>query len=224
MVFKKGVAEKTSGKVSPWIILLILVAGSFFSTVIPPFQSPDEFDHIKRAYLLTTGTIIARSQEGRSSGGMIDAGLATYISAYKVLKFRPDRKLSAEDLAAASDIQWTDYRVFSSLPGISYYFPVIYAPQAIGLALGERLKLSVDTSYRMARFFVLLSIAVILLIAFRLYPGNPLTIALLILPMTVFQLSSASLDGISIAVAILAIAAFLRITAEKQDAHSGSFL
>jgi uncharacterized membrane protein len=223
MDFKKQISVSASSKVSLWMILLILVAGSFFSALIPPFQSPDEFDHIKRAYLLSKGTIISDTPEGKNSGGLIDSGLTAYMSAYEVLPYKPDRKLSIDEIGSANSITWTGIQEFSSLPGISYYFPAIYMPQAVGLALGEKLKLPIDTSYRIARFMVLASIAVILFVAFNIYHVNPLTIALLIIPMSVFQLSSASLDGISTALAILSIAVFLRIAAEKENASPWFF-
>jgi uncharacterized membrane protein len=42
---------------------------------------------------------------------------------------------------------------------------------------------------------------------------------LLIIPMTLFQMSSASLDGISTALALLALSAFLRLTTDKDPAQ-----
>jgi uncharacterized membrane protein len=96
-------------------------------------------------------------------------------------------------------------------------------PQAMGLTLGEKLGLTIDTSYLIARFMALMSIALILFAAFKIYPVNPLTIALLIIPMSVFQFSSASLDGVSTALAILSIASFLRIATEKEKANPWLF-
>ncbi|HQI71705.1 MAG TPA: DUF2142 domain-containing protein [Smithella sp.] len=217
MDFEKQISLNASNKTSLWMILFILAAGSFFSAIIPPFQSPDEFDHISRAYLFSKGTIVLDAPKGKDTGGMIDTGLMAYMSAYEVLPRKRDRKLSADEIYAANRITWKGTKAFRALPGISYYFPVIYTPQAVGLTLGEKLKLSVDTSYRLARFMALVFVAIILIIAFNIYPVNPLTIALLMIPMSVFQMSSASQDGISVALGILAIATFLRMTTEKQN-------
>lgn len=208
-----------SNRVSLWLILLIIVVGSFFSALIPPLQSPDEADHIKRAYLLSNGMIIldAQPESSSASGGMIDSGLAAYFAAYQVLQFKPDRKLSTGEIDSAKRIKWTGIKEFTAAPGTGYYFPIIYMPQAIGLAVGEKLGLPIDTSYRLARFMALVSIALILFAAFNFYNVSPLLIALLILPMSVFQFSSASLDGISTALAILSIATFLRIANEKTS-------
>ena len=40
------------------ILGALLATTLLFSNLIPPFQSPDEFEHIKRAYLLSTGDIV----------------------------------------------------------------------------------------------------------------------------------------------------------------------
>jgi uncharacterized membrane protein len=186
------------------------------STITPPFQSPDEFDHIKRAYLLTRGTFILHAPEGMKSGGMIDSGLSWYIDAYDSLRFHPDRKISADEIAAANALRWTGIKEFSQARVTSYYFPLIYAPQAIGLVLGEAFGVSVDTSYRLARLLALLVSTLLACSAFLMYPPSPLVGALLIIPMSIFQFSSASLDGMSTATSLFAISLFMRIVEERE--------
>ena len=58
---------------------LLLVAGLFllvrlFGILTPPFQSPDEFNHLKRAYLLSKAMFVIDSR-GTHTGGEIDEGL-----------------------------------------------------------------------------------------------------------------------------------------------------
>jgi len=96
------------------------------------------------------------------------------------------------------------------------YFPAVYAPQAFGLAVGEALSLSVDNSYRFARLCALLASLALLFIAFRIFNPPLLVLGLLILPMTLFQLSSASLDGVANSAAILGISAFARAVVDKR--------
>lgn len=216
-----------SSKQVGWNNFLIIILGisivSLFSSMIAPFQSPDEFNHITRAYLLSKGSIILDAPAGNDSGGMIDSGLATYFAAYDVLPFKKDRKLSADEIGSAKIIKWSGIKEFRAIPNMAPNFPIIYMPQAIGLTLGEKLGLTINTSYMIARFMALLSVALILFAAFKIYPVNPLTIALLITPMSVFQFSSASLDGIATAVAILSIATFLRIATEKENSSPWHF-
>jgi uncharacterized membrane protein len=188
------------------------------SAIIPPFQSPDEFDHVKRAYLLTRGTFILHALEGGKPGGMIDSGLSSYIHAYDDLRLHPDRKLSGDQISAANAISWTGIKEFSQARATSYYFPFIYAPHAIGLVVGEALGLSVDKSFRLARVFALLVSSLLACGAFLIYPPSPLVGALLVIPMSVFQFSTASLDGMSTAMSIFAIALFMRIVDEREHA------
>ena len=55
--------------------LLLLVQA--MSYLIPPFQSPDEFNHLKRAYLLSKGDIFLKSKD-HPTGGNSDPGLLDY--------------------------------------------------------------------------------------------------------------------------------------------------
>lgn len=154
----------------------------------------------------------------RISGGMIDTGLLSYMDIYGQYPFNPDKKLNAEEITHASKISWTGVKIFSGAPGTGYYFPVIYAPQAFGLAMGEWLSLSVDASYRLARISTILTTIFLLFVAFRIFSPPAIVMGLLIIPMSLFQISSASLDGISNATAILGISVFARAVLEKPKA------
>lgn len=193
------------------IIALFVIGCSILSVIIPPFQSPDEHDHIKRAYLLSTGVLVLERPEGQSSGGYVDGGLLKFMESYGIVS----GKLSAEEVSSNGAIEWSGNRVYSSAPGTGYYFPAIYLPQAFGLWVGDLLDLTIDHSYRLARAYALCAVALLLYAAFRLYPPNPLVLALLAVPMTLFQFSSASLDGVSTALAVFSISAFLKISTNR---------
>lgn len=212
LIFKGFIEMKLSDNTIK-IVVLIFVGCTFLSVVIPPLKSPDEHDHIERAYLLGKGVIVLDQPEGKSSGGYIDGGLLKYLESYQPSQ----EKLSAEEISYASDIKWSGQRVYDPSPGTGYYFPLIYLPQALGLCVGEWLDLSIDHSYRLARTFSLIAVALLLYTAFRLYPTNPLVLALIAIPMTLFQISSASLDGVSTALAIFSISAFLRISNDRRS-------
>lgn len=216
MEIKEILRSLVNGKNS-LIILLIIFIGSLFSALIPPFQSPDESDHIKRAYLLSKGQFILDSPPGFSSGGYVDSGLIQYMSLYSPLWHHPETKVSQEISISAQNIKWSGTREFSRAPGTGYYFPLAYTPQAIGLMIGEFLDLSVETSVRLARLMVLVSSVFLLSIAFSIFPTNPLTVALLIIPMSIFQFASASLDAFTTALSIIAISIFLRMADRRPN-------
>ncbi|MBY0346480.1 MAG: DUF2142 domain-containing protein [Neisseriaceae bacterium] len=201
--------NKLKGK---WILFFLLVVSLFFITVIPPLNSPDENAHIQRAYLLTQGKIILETRLGKSSGGMVDSGLVNYVQ-HNIHQISIHQKQS--DLIKG--VYWSGTKQFSQdMVGTGYYFPFVYMPQALGLKIGELSNLSIHQSYFLARYMSILAIAGVLLLAFNLYPINPLAIALLIAPMSLFQFASTSIDGISTALAVLAISLFLRISHLKK--------
>lgn len=203
-----------------WVIFpvsLFLVC-FFLSILIPPLQSPDESSHLERIYLLSKGQLMLETPEGSSSGGMIDSGLRNYLRAFSALSGKPDQKVSQEQLDEASNLRWSGTKEFDTPTGTGYYFPIIYLPQAVGLTLGEALGWTVDASYKTARFFVLFTSSLILAWAFKIYRPPIIVAALLVLPMSLFQFSSATIDGISTALFILAISCFSRIALDKQHA------
>lgn len=181
------------------------------SATVPPFQSPDEFDHIKRAYLLSKGVIVLDTPSGGNSGGQIDTGLLAYMEAFSPIIFKTDRKLSREDIKSVEAIRWAGETSFNPAPGTGFYFPIIYVPQATALALGEILGMTIKDSYYLARFLSLAAVLIVLFLAFCLILPPPLLLALLILPMSLFQLTATSIDGLSLALSILAISAYLRL-------------
>lgn len=195
--------------------LVCILLGS----LIPPFMSPDEVDHVKRAYWLSQGKIILDTEPGQSSGGQVDTGLMQYINSY-YLTFMKERnhKMTAAEMAQAPTFKWSGTKVYSSAPGTGYYLPITYAPQAAGLGIGRAFNFSVDTSYKLARAFSLVAAIAILYFAIALFEMGPLAAALLLLPMTLFQFSSASLDGVTNAMAVLAISLFLHLSKYRRDA------
>ncbi|MBH3431403.1 DUF2142 domain-containing protein [Pseudomonas citronellolis] len=181
------------------------------SLSIPPLQSPDEGAHIKRAYTASQGKITLETPLGKSSGGNIDTGLIDYLTTFDSLPFKPNSTLSRDDYLSSKKLNWTYSESFSEMPGTGFYFPAIYTPQALAFITGQKLGLHIDQSYRLARIFNILASLAILAVAIQTLSPPPLVIALLILPMSLFQFMSASIDGVSTALTVLAISLFISI-------------
>ncbi|MCV6794484.1 DUF2142 domain-containing protein [Achromobacter ruhlandii] len=186
--------------------------------LVPPMQSPDEPVHILRAYLLTDGVVFLKNQEGKMSGGMIDRSLIDFaMTGQGPLPGNLSAKVTSQRVENLSSMTWSGDKVFFELPTTSYYFPAIYLPQAVGLAIGESLHLSIQQSYYLARYSAFLASVAVILLAVRVFPINPLTVCLLIIPMSVFQFMGAGMDGFSLALTILAVSIFMRLSQEKDD-------
>jgi uncharacterized membrane protein len=206
---------------TPYSLTMILVLFSLclaISVLTPPFQSPDEDMHLKRAYLLAHGQIWLETPAGKPTGGEINQGLLQYAESFEKIPFHAERKLSANELYEAGQVRWQNTTVFSPISGPNYYFPLIYTPQAIGIGLGEALDLSVHTSYQLAKFAAVLATCFLIYWALSLYQFSAASLALFILPMSLFQIGSASLDGIAHALSLVVIALFLKVSHEKEKA------
>ena len=204
---------------TPWaagfaIVLFCLCFA--ISQLIPPFQSPDEDVHVKRAYLLGHGQIWLSTPTQSPTGGLIDQGLLQLMGQFEGLPFHAEKKLSANELYEAGQVRWQGAYTFSPTSAISHYFPFLYAPQALGLRIGELLNLSVLHSYQLAKLFALLAACVLIYWALSIYPFSLAILGLFVLPMSLFQMGSASLDGIAHAMSLFVIALYLRISQQSS--------
>jgi len=212
--------RQLSKRASLVFVALLFSGCAVLSVLIPPFQSPDEFEHITRAYLLGRGDIVLSAPAGQPTGGQIDTGLLRYMESFEGLPFQPNKKLTQSELETAKRIEWAGTQAFRPALGMAYYFPGVYAVHMLGLKLGENLNLAIDVSYRITRTLLLFASCLILYYAFALYQPPLLVMGLLTIPMTLFQLSSASLDGLATALAIFVISAFSRIVGtESKPRH-----
>ena len=214
---------KSNKRINMLFVLLFFVTCNFLSALIPPFQSPDEFEHVTRAHLLGKGVLVLEAPKNEVSGGYIDTGLVRYMDSFSALPFYAERKVTEDELESAKKIKWTGTTEFKRAPGMAFYFPAIYSVHTLAMTLGERLDLSVDATYKLTRLLLLVVISCILFYSFQLYQPSFLVMALLIIPMSLFQFSSASLDGITTAVSIFIVSAFLRLVQDKEQSSNWLF-
>ncbi len=175
-------------------------------------QSPDENQHIARAYLLGQGGWSLHAATGKMSGGMIDAGLEEYIRLNMLLAVKPEFKLTKSEKTYIHQITWQGScsKQYFEMPGTGYYFPLVYLPHALGLRVSEALDLSIHHSYQLTRLLVLGTSMGLILWAFSIFNPGPGVLAMLLLPMTLFQMVLPTLDGFTTALSLMVVALFSR--------------
>jgi uncharacterized membrane protein len=198
------------------VLFLLFVTTSLTSLLIPPLQSPDEPNHLKRAYLLSKGEIFLDSKDG-ITGGMIDEGLIDFEHSFSYLPFNEKVRVNPIQVADSKKIYWANQKVFSGLPNTAAYFPISYLPQAIGLAIGESTKLSISNTYYLCRIICLLFTLTAIYFSSRLFPIPALAFSCLLIPMSIFQLGSASLDSFTYGLCFLIAALFCRVCQSDKD-------
>lgn len=215
-----------------WTVVFLLACG--LSVLIPPMQSPDEHAHIARAYAISNGhflleplppsldswkqqyaaipeidKIVQRTlQNGKPAGAWVDAGLVAFLQAYENIG-KHGGVLSETEANQVHALTWTSEQVYFPMPGTGYYLPLIYVPQALGLRIGQWLDLGIQNAYRLTRVLSLIISLALLASAFRWLRPSPIILGLLLLPMSLFQLLSPTLDGVTNSLAIFCLSLFL---------------
>jgi hypothetical protein len=207
-------AETLPANYAKLYLLLVLPILLALNVIFPAFHAPDDYDHVKRASTLISGEWRPVTLPGRSSGGMIDSGLISYIDAQRPVIAIRNRPLSSEQQAGyRSDdrIYWSGHLQYSEAPGAMSYMPALYVPQALALKLARAVGASVATSVFFARLANGLVGAMLVAIGLRLLPlGHSLVLATMLLPKSLLLFASNSADPILFGATITLVALAIR--------------
>jgi len=209
------------------VMVTVLAAHLWVGLSIPRLQSPDEPDHVRRAYLVAHGEFLLSAPENQMSGGWVDSEFDAYLAAYHALSLpqHPGERVSQEWVNEQAAREWSGQRTrYAILPGTGFYFPLIYAPQALGILVGELTGQTIEASYRLAQFAALLTSLVLVFVAFRLWAMPPAAGALLLMPMSVFQVVSASIDGVANGLLLVVVTTFLSAWQNPRQRHHAAML
>lgn len=202
---------------------LVFALLQLISARIPPLQSPDELSHLVRIAAMVEGEWLLKTPAQGSTGGHYDAGLAVLAHAFVPLIREANPTVAPHIQQAVKNVLWTHRQVFGESPGAAVYTPVIYAPAALGLAVGKSLNLTVLQSYHLARFISHAVCALMVGIAVAVFSPPLLAGMVLLLPMALFQMASPVIDGPSHALALLMLSMVWRLV-QQGERVSGRLL
>ncbi|MBS0494667.1 MAG: DUF2142 domain-containing protein [Proteobacteria bacterium] len=216
-----------SRKIIPAGIFFLITLLCFFwiDRYIPPVQSPDENVHLLRADMIAHGQWLLQSKDGDKGreGGMADTNFSSFVlSMLYVGGVTGDKSLIPGLLDKANNTSWSNEDSFQIAAGTGYYLPIIYTPHAVGIFIARHLNLSMLDSYELTRILVVATSLAILALAFSIHTPNALTLVLLLTPMSLFQIASPTIDGISIALTILLISLWLSPSPTDIERHENS--
>jgi len=200
-----------------WPFLFFAVAGVLlFAFLTPPFQVPDEDAHFLRAEEVSRGQLVGERRyiadaSRFMTGGDVDSNAMFVVARFAVLKDAPSKRLSEDALVDASGIQWGGQTTFHKNPA-SYYPPHLYLPGAFAIMVGKSLGLSIVDTLLLVRVTNGLLATLLAFVALRLaVVGSPLLFFVLLMPMSLFQMTSASQDSLLIGISALTVALLSRI-------------
>jgi len=203
-----------------------LFFGFIFILIVPPGWNPDEPQHYWRAQQIAHGQILSNTFDGPNdiiyTGGPLLPDEAYFILSYKAYDGITDYSLRLNFPMwkndgvlkhAATQVELVDV----AFPGSAHYSPLAYAPQAAGLWIANHLNLPLLVGFFLAKTLGLILQVTALFFAIRLIPrGKWILLIIGLLPITVAQSVSFGGDVITNSVAILFIAATLKIAYDTK--------
>jgi len=186
--------------------------GSLFLLVTPPFQVPDENRHFYRAYQLSEGNLLGTKQDDAGGGELPESVIYTAEDpSHVILRFHWERRYRFRDTFMLLGFPLEPHkRMF--IPFVSViYSPIPYVPQVLGILPARLLELPPILMMYFGRIFNFATWLALTYLAIRITPIYKWLFALLaLMPMSVFQAASLSVDAVTNGLAFLTIAFFLR--------------
>lgn len=204
-------------------VLVLLTSMLLFSWILivkPPFSSPDEGFHLSRADGILQGYFLLKpiSTDG-SSGAEVDNSLDKIATLFHMTLSSPYPAELKDSLEKMKTLKWSHTYFSRGMPNVTFYTPSVYLPQALGFGISKALDLSLYSSYLLANSITFATCLLLLIFAYYIYPIPLLTLVFLIIPMSVFQLMSPTIDGLSMAFTVLAMSCFMRLLYDKNLIH-----
>jgi len=188
-------------------VVLALIFGLSLVFITPPLQTPDEQDHLNRAYQLSELNI---SQYDST----VPASLIKLFDTFGRLNFNPLQKTNINEILEQRQVELNP-QARTALHARDFIFP--YFPQALGMFIGKIFSSSPVTLLYMGRIFNLLFAIVIIFFAIRTAPFFKWIFFLLaLMPMTLYLCASLSKDAMIISLSFLLISLFLRFAYDHQ--------
>jgi len=209
-----GDGKGGSGSALLFLLLAPLLYAAY-ALLTPPFQTPDEQQHLFRAWQLSELQVIGERRPN-GSGGVLPVSLGTAAAseigslephATREVVARPLKEIFAADTAAAAQA-----RKFYDFRGAVIYAPAGYVPQVLSIWLGRSTGLSIETIIRIGRLLNGGLAILLIYLALRLAPVGALAILWVgLLPMSAAASASFGQDGMVIGGGCLLTAIGMRV-------------
>lgn len=198
--------------------LFLIIAPLFYAAyalLTPPFETPDEHQHLFRAWQLSEFHLFGE-RRGDQAGGVLPEGLALAalpeIGTIEPHALRPVVERPLTTLFKEGTPPHEGRLRFFNFLGSVVYSPAGYVPQIAATWIGDAAGLSVENIVRLGRLLNGAVAIVLIYLALRLAPvGSSALIWVGLLPMTAASSAAFGQDGIVIGGACLITAIGLRV-------------
>ena len=210
-------------KPEKFFIYCALIFGVILMLIIPPFQSPDEDSHFKRAYVISQGKLYPTVRDG-IIGFELPAKMIKYINDKLQFIGNTERKYSYSELLKddrlPEDYGEKTFQNFSTVPitPVAYMIPAlgIFFSRIINAILGLDNISFVNMLY-FARFFSLVFYIIVIAFAIKITPILKKTFCLIgLIPMSLSLAVAISYDSILIEACLLATALIFKLIFDED--------
>lgn len=169
-----------------------------FSFATGPFRAPDEPHHFFRAYEISEGRFIAARPGGGFLGDWLPRSLdktARVLGGYPGV---PPIRTERAAMAKAWKIKLKSSRTFIPFPGAALHSPLVYAPAALGIALGKVWHARPLLLFYLARCCnAIVAGGLIGLTLGRVWRRAPYLVTIALFPMCLFQVGTLTSDALT---------------------------
>lgn len=201
-----------------FFIYCALIFGIVLIGIIPPFQSPDEDSHFKKAYVIAHGKFYPTSQNG-VVGFYMPEDMIGFISEKLSYAGNRDKKYLYSEMILDDRLP-KDYtkQVFHNF-STAEVTPIAHIAPAIGIVFSKIVegiigleKFSAVNMLYFARFFSLILYIVIIAFSIKITPILKKTFCLIaLMPMSLALASAVSYDSVIMATVMFAIALIFKL-------------
>lgn len=204
-------------------LYIALIFGILFVFIVPPFQSPDEDSHFKKAYQVSKGKLYPEVKKN-VIGNYFPTEMLNYIKTKTKYIGNRDKKYKYSEMVLDQYTKLNyEERKFTSYSTVSVT-PIAYLVPATGIIFSKICAKifdleSVNTAYMLyfARFFSIIFMSFIMYLSIKITPVFKRTFAIFgLIPMVIFLGSVISYDSLLISLTTLALSIILKITYDDK--------
>ncbi len=200
-------------------VYLAFIFGLILVAIIPPFQSPDEDSHFKKALVLSEGQLFPTVRNGKEGVWLAPEDVEYIKNKSEAIRGDLSKKVSYLEMHLDEKLPWTrsekEFYMFSTVKTN----PIAHIIPAIGIFIGKGVAFfalkgepSVTFLLYFARMFSLFFYIAITAYSIYIIPCMKKTMCMIaLMPMTLYLAAATSYDSLLICLSFLLVAKVLRL-------------
>lgn len=217
-----------------FFLITAAVFGILYALIVPPFQSPDEFNHFYRSWQIADGAsrcfreggMIGNKTADNRLGDSLPTSLLSISEPFTHLPFHFEQHIKTNTIFTLLQTPLNEQkRTFVDFTNTAVYAPTAYLSQSTTIFLFKNLGFTPLSIFYLSRLLTLFFWIAIVYASIKIIPIHRWLFAFLaLLPSSLFINSSLNADVLTNALSFLAISLFVKKFFEKNKITRIEFL